>query len=367
MQTQTKFSIAPGKVKSMSGYKINSMADVKALENLGIYITPQYTQQAKQFAQDSNYTSTLTTPSITTPVQFLQHWLPGFVEVITQARKIDELIGISTVGKWEDEEIIQGVSERTGYATLYTDKSNINNTSWNVNFERRTVIRFQDGFNCDRLEEARASAMNYSSANAKRESVSTSLEINRNYIGFYGFNGGNNRTYGFLNDPSLPAYVNVAQGAAGSTNWSKKTTLEIIADLLTAFQTLRTRSGDNIDPKTTELICAVAMSSIDYLSIPTSLGYSVQEWLSNNYPNVKFISVPELDGANGGANVFYIYAKNFQGDSNDDGKTFIQMVPSKIFTLGVQQTTKGYREDYSNAVAGIMCKRPYAVCRYSGI
>jgi hypothetical protein len=31
------------------------------------------------------------------------------------------------------------------------------------------------------------------------------------------------------------------------------------------------------------------------------------------------------------------------------------------------QLTKGYEEDYSNATAGIMCKRPWAVTRWSGI
>ena len=35
----------------------------------------------------------ITTPSIGTPVQFLQNWLPGFVKILTAARKIDNLIG----------------------------------------------------------------------------------------------------------------------------------------------------------------------------------------------------------------------------------------------------------------------------------
>ncbi len=48
----------------------------------------------------------LTTPSISTPIQFLQAWLPGFVFFVTQARKIDDLVGITTQGRWEDEEIV---------------------------------------------------------------------------------------------------------------------------------------------------------------------------------------------------------------------------------------------------------------------
>ena len=37
---------------------------------------------------------TVTTASIGTPVQFLQNWLPGFVFVVTAARKIDDIIGL---------------------------------------------------------------------------------------------------------------------------------------------------------------------------------------------------------------------------------------------------------------------------------
>ena len=35
-------------------------------------------------------------------------------------------------------------------------------------------------------------------------------------IGFYGFNSGANNTYGYLNDPGLGAYVEVATGASAS-------------------------------------------------------------------------------------------------------------------------------------------------------
>jgi hypothetical protein len=35
--------------------------------------------------------------------------------------------------------------------------------------------------------------------------------------------------------------------------------------------------------------------------------------------------------------------------------------------VGVAKTAKGFEEDYANATAGVMLKRPYAVARYSGI
>lgn len=77
--------------------------------------------------------------------------------------------------------------------------------------------------------------------------------------------------------------------------------------------------------------------------------------------------MPQFNGANGGSNVFYLYADRVIDNSTDDGKTFDQLVPAKFQVLGVQQKLKGYEESYSNATAGVLCKRPYAVYRGSGI
>ena len=109
MQTQEKFSISAGKVREYKDFKVNSTNDVKALENLGIYITPEFTQQAKQFAMDSNFIGGLTTPSITTPVQFLQQWLPGFVEVITRARKLTNLLEFQQSDRGKTKKSFKGL------------------------------------------------------------------------------------------------------------------------------------------------------------------------------------------------------------------------------------------------------------------
>jgi hypothetical protein len=95
---------------------------------------------------------------------------------------------------------------------------------------------------------------------------------------------------------------------------------------------------------------------------------SVADWLKKTYPNMRVVVAPELAAANGGANVFYLYADEINdGDSDDGGQTFIQIVPTKFKTLGVEKRAKNYLEDYANATAGIMLKRPYAVVRRSGI
>lgn len=318
-------------------------------------------------AMDAALVPALTTPSIATPIQFLQQWLPGFVYVTTQARKIDDLIGITIQGRWEDEEIVQGILERTGKTAVYGDLTNVPMSSWNVNFETRTIVRFEEGMSVGMLEERRAASMQVNSAESKRSAAAEALEITRNFVGFFGFNNGVNRTFGFLNDPSLPAYVTVDVGTAGPTTWASKTYLEITKDIRSWYRALRTQSGDRIDPGSEAVTLALSTNVYDFLSITPDFGNSVFKWLKETYPNTRVISAPELNEANGGANVAYLYAEGVVDESTDDRRTWVQIVSSKFQSLGVQQLGKRYIEDYSNATAGVLLKRPWAVYRASGI
>lgn len=337
------------------------------LSKLGICFDAADVQKMMAFAMDADLTAPLTTASVTTPIQFLQAWLPGFVEIITAARRIDNLIGITTQGRWEDEEIVQGVMEHTGEAVPYGDYTNIPHANWNANFERRSIVRFEEGMQVGRLEEARAAAMQVNTPEEKRRAAASALEIIRNLVGFFGYNAGANRTYGLLNDPELPAYVTVPVGASAATEWATKTFLEITADLREALSSLRIQSQDRIDPSRTPIVLAIAMSARDYLSVTSDFGNSVAQWLQETYPNVRVESVPEFDAANGGDNVFYLYAESVDDNSTDDNRTFVQVVPAKFQTVGVQQMAKTYTEDYTNATAGVLVKRPYAVVRRSGV
>lgn len=305
---------------------------------------------------------TITTPSAGTPVQYLQQWLPGYVRMITQARKIDELIGISIGGKWEDEEVVQGVLELTGTSVPYGDLTNIPFSSWNANYERRTVIRFEEGLQVGVLEQKRAAAAGIDSAAEKRAAAAMALEIQRNRVGFYGYNGGANRTYGLMNDPNLPAYSNLPTGG-----WATATWLQIIADIRSMFAALRAQSGDTIDPDTANVTLAIASEKVDYLGVTSEYGQSVRQWLRETYPNARVVSVPEFNNANGGADVAYLFAETVNDGSTDDNRVIIQVVQVKAQLLGVDQGAKTYVEDYTNATGGVMVKRPYAIVRRSGL
>lgn len=368
MKTQERSRIAGRDVRPFV-LDAAEVAEYASLHALGINLSERDVRRMMQvhaaFGMD-DLQGTVFPGTVGTPIQFLQNWLPGFVRTVTAVRNIDLLIGISSSGSWEDEEIVQGVLEPTGKAVPYGDYTNIPLSSWNPSFERRTVVRIEQGMKVGKLEEARASRMNVNSAAEKRGAAVTSLEIARNRIGFYGYNNGTNRTYGFLNDPSLPAYVTAAAGVGGTT-WATKTFLEITADIRGMLARLQTTSKGVIDPRRTPITLALATAVAQYLSVTSDFGISVEDWLRKTYPNVRVESAPELDLANGGANVAYAYADSVEDGATDDSRTWVQVVPAKFQLLGIENQAKGLVEDYVAATAGVMLKRPYAVTRLTGI
>lgn len=299
---------------------------------------------------------------ITTPIQFLQNFLPGFVYVVTQPRTIDKLIGMTVVGSPEDEEIVQPVLEHVGKAALYGDHTNIPLSGVGNGYERYTIVRTEMGLRVGWLEAKRAAKAGIDVAKEKRSAAAMALEILRNRIGFYGFNGGANRTFGMLNAPGMPAYVAVAGGV-----WSGKTFLQITADLRAGMAGLETRGKGLIDTRTAPITVALSQVLTPYLTVTSDTGAkSVEQWFRETYPNARIESSVDLNGANGGANVIYYYADSVPGTGTDDGRVLGQMVPAKFYTIGTEINAKNYVEDYGSATAGVMVKRPYAIYRQTG-
>ena len=357
------------KASSVRAFAMTDVGEnaVRSLARLGINIDPAVVhRQVRALAVgDSSFTASVTQGSITTPIQFLQAWLPGFVQVITAARKIDQCIGITTVGNFHDSEVVQGIVEPANSATEYGDYNAIPLSELNVNFERRSIVRGEHGMSVALLEEQRASAMNLNVAEQKRQAAAIGLEIMRNAIGFGGWYNGSNRTFGILNDPFLAAHVAVAGGV-----WATKDALAIMSDIRTAIARLRTQSQDNIDPENVDMVLMIATSCVDYLSAVTVNGVSVRDWLTQTYKRIRVESAPQLNGASAGANAFYLYAEHIDNSidgSTDGGMVFKQLVVSKFQTIGVEKKAKRYIEDFANATAGSLCSRPYAVVRFSGI
>lgn len=346
-------------------------ATLQELNNFGINLRRRDLAEMMAYAMDSvdaNPLSPLTTPSINTAVQFLQVWVPGYIRVMTQPRKIDELVGRTTAGSWEDEEVVFQVMEPVGEAVPYSDVGNVPLASYNANYERRTIVRFEKGISVGILEELRSAKARINTSAEKRTSASLALEITRNRVGFRGYNNGLNRTYGLLNDPSLPAYVAVQAGASGSGDWSTKTYQEITRDLRTWAAAVRKNSKGLVNPSKDAMMLVLPVGKREFLTTTSDIGgFSVNNWLKENYSNWTIDDAPEFDGANGGADIAYLYPDKVVDSGTDDGAVIAQVVPAQMQTLGVEKKAKGYLEDYSNATAGIFVKRPFAVFRATGL
>ena len=363
-------SFIPPQAKPIKGFEFTNEA-MDCLPKLGIDIdnlisTHHSVVSNNNHAMDS-LQAPITTPSTGTPIQFLQNWLPGFVWNATSIRQIDDFIGIMIIGAFEDAEIVQAQLEMGGSAVPYGDYTNTVFDGWNTNFEKATVVRFEMDMQVGNLEAATASRMKLDVASTKRTTCILQLDIIRNAVGFYGYNNGANNTYGFLNAPGLPAYVTVAVGASTFTEWSTKTMNEIFTDVLTAAVTLQTQTKGLVDPRRDATTLAVSTAAYGYLAQIPQFGVSVIDVINKTYPKMRVTQAPQLDGANGGANVFYLYADEIMENGTDGGKVFIQVVPTRLKSLGVEPHVKNYEEGYANATAGVMCKRPYAVVRFSGI
>jgi len=345
------------------------------LDKLGLSVSDSFARSfnknAIRVALDAGITQPVTTPSNGTPVQFLQEFLPGVVNVMTVVRKADQVAPVVTAGDWHLEEVVLKTMEHTANPQLYSDHGGVPLVSFNETYERRQVVRFELGVQHAMLADARAAATGTSPSNEKRVALAEGFEILRNDIAFNGFNVGTGKTYGYLNDPSLPSYVTVSTGSGGDTTWASKDAVEIVNDLSTALAALEVQAGGNIDPTMNSISLEIPLAYNSYLTRSDSSfsnGKTPMEWLKENYPTVKVVTVPQLTGANAGENVFYLKAVAVDNSGTDGGEAMIQVVPAKMRAMGSVPNEKGgSTEGYTAAYCGVFTKRPFAVIRYTDI
>lgn len=365
--TPIRLSLNPNQVRGFSLDKYPN-ATVQDLAMLGVSMDSAALQQVKSVFRGETYgmdasVAMQTIPTISNAVQFFQHWLSKTIQIATAARKIDDIVGRTMAGTFEDEEIVQPIVELTGRARPYTDTANIPLSSWNPSYVTRNIVRFEEGLEVGYLEAMRASRMHFDSHDMKVQAATLSLAISHNDVGFFGYAGGENKTYGFLNDPNLPAYRTVAAGAEGDTKWSTKTFNEITSDIITAVAELVNKLAGLFDPENDSFTLALSLEDTQWLNTMNELGtQSVSEWLRKTYPKLRIVAAVELNGANGGSNVFYLFADEVNG-----AKTIDQFVQDVFRLIGVEKYAKVIREDYASATAGVIVNQPVGVVRYSGI
>lgn len=346
----------------MSGREIRQRGPVD-LSNTNASITPS-DLEAIGFGGFGAMDSALVGPAMqggTINREFLRHQLAGVIRTATRVRVLDEITGVVTAGNWHDEDVAVNVATAVGKAELYGDYANIPLANYVHDTEARGIVRFEQGFHVGRLEEARQGAYGYDAAAEKRNAATESLEESRERLGWYGFTAPNSRVFGLLNDPNLPAYET-------GSDWTTGSFADITGDIADMFANVETSSGGRVNSETAvTLVLPMGYRRYMNVSNDTARGDTVQEWINANYPNARIIYAPEFVGANGGANVAYLFADNVDAEDDATSATILQIVPVRYQVLGSENQIKGYLEDATNATAGVIVARPWALTRMTGI
>lgn len=305
--------------------------------------------------------SALIGPAATTgfvPAHMLQTWLAGTVRAITTPVDIDYVAGVTTVGNWHDDEIGVRTEEDFGLAELYGDTANIPLANSNPGFELRDVVRFEQGFQVGELEMRRMGAAGFQQEQSKRRAATKSLDVARNLVGWNGI--ANTRTYGLLNDPNLPAVE-----ALTGTAWLSATFDELVDHFTNLRNALETQMGQSLRDDAAFLLLLPAGYRGVMNKYNTAGNMSFGQWIAENYPNVRTEYINSLKAAIGGVDVAYLIAENVSelDESDTDSATLIQAVPSRYEVVGSEKRAKGYIETASNALAGIIVLRPWAIAR----
>lgn len=306
--------------------------------------------------------SALIGPAATTgfvPAHMLQTWLAGTIRAITTPVDIDYVAGITTVGNWHDDEIGIRTEEDFGLAELYGDVTNIPLANSNGGFELRDVVRFEQGFQVGELEMRRMGAAGFQQEQSKRRAATKSLDVARNLVGWNGI--ANTRTYGLLNDPSLAPVASLGAGTA----WLSATFDQLVAQFTALRNALETQMGQSLRDDANFLLLLPAGYRGVMNVYNGSANLSFGQWIAENYPNVRAEYINSLKAAIGGKDVGYLIAENVSDldESDTDSATLIQAVPSRYEVVGSEKRAKGYIETASNALAGIIVLRPWAITR----
>lgn len=321
-----------------------------------------------QMVMDAMPQGTVTTATNQGPVQFLQHWMNRFITAVTQATKADEFMGRTTVGEWFQEEVVLRVRELTGSVRPYGDHAQPPLAGYNWNMEARTIVRFSQGILTGALEEQRLAALGQkaSAYESDRAALALAFKLNTNAVAFFGYNLGRNKTYGLLNDPNLPDYVQVPGVALSdtesTTKWEDKDFYEIVRDLTFMVATLQAQCKANFDPRKDAFKFGIPLSCAQYLNKVNEHGHSVYEFAEKTWPKAEFVDIPEFDNALAGDNVVYIKLQALNANPVVE-----QIVPATVRLVGAVPRPTGLYELYSDATAGCFVEQPLGVVRFFGV
>lgn len=301
-------------------------------------------------------------PNIGIPGGILSQISTEYIESIFAKRSAVEVAGSQKkVINWYDEEYLNPNIEPTGQTTPYGDFSQAKTAGINLNFDKYGHYRFSTGVTIGNLEELQLAEAKVNAYERQFGAALTSLEIERNRAGFYGFidNTANKfLTYGILNNPFMPSWETAPKA------FTAMTYDEVTQFFATAIAKLTKQTGGNIDGNS-KIRVALASDKNAYLDgVTSTYGVSVKANLKTNYPNLEFVGAPELNGAYNNLDCIYFIGESMAGGV---AETMFLGYSEIARSENMVIETKFRKTEISSGTVGLVLNKPLFVLRYAGI
>jgi len=235
----------------------------------------------------------ITQPNSTVPAELLAYIDPTVIEILTAPRNARELFSEEKWGDWTTPYGKWRTDEVTGNTDPYSDYAQHGVSGFNSEWHTREQYRFQTIIQYGDLEQDMAAQAKINLAASKQRAAATTIEIDSNKFYLLGVAG--KEIYGVLNDPNLPAAITPIS-VGGNTAWSGKDAIARYNDVIKLFSQLVSQLQGLVDEKS-PLKLASSPGLRTLLAEPTQLGVTVMSMLKEYFPNMEFVSLPQLGAA----------------------------------------------------------------------
>lgn len=239
------------------------------------------------------------------PALFTTFVDPSIIETVLEPLNAVELYGETKKGSWISDTAMFITAERAGYVSSYGDFSQAGRVSANVNYPQRQSYHYQTFVEYGEREIEREAEGRVEWVNQLNMSALRVLLQFQNDSYLFGVAGLQN--YGGVNDPALSAPI------APTSAWNSVTDpLIIFGDILRLVQALVTQSNGILNAKS-EFRLGISTTNALNLNKTNQFNYNVEDQVKKNFPNLKFVTVPQFSNPTGAGELIQLFALKMKG------------------------------------------------------
>ena len=321
-------------------------------------------QSLEKMAMDD--TAVYNAPNGNLPAYFTTIYSNKFIYNVQKAMRLTDVTEDWQIGMWGLTDVKIPTEAPNGQPKVYADASPAGNSSVNYNWVPREFIYSQQMVTVGDMELARYGMAKIDIIDRKRVAAAISMAQLRNDMGFVGVEG--MQIYGLLNDPSLPAVLSNPNGVSGFPQFSKKTYEECVATFMLYVKDLATRGGGHFD-QTQKMTWIIPPSVQEALSgKQTTLGYTFQMFLKENFPNLTIVISSNYETALtgravSGANTYaQLILDEVQGQ-----RVAYNLFNTLYFSHGMVRQASQVEEKISNGLGGAFIAQAMGISTLSAV